>query len=291
MRGQDSYPEGLISREAELERIGTGFGFTEGPCWNRAGGFLVFSDIAGDAIWRWDPSSGFSPYRQPSQMANGSTYDLHGRLVTCEHARSRVVREDHGELEVLADRYQGRELNSPNDVVVGADGSIYFTDPTYGRKEFFGVPRLPELAFQGLYRLRPSGELELLADDFEQPNGLCFSSRADVLFVNDTERMHIRAFQVDGDGSVRGGEVWTKVSGEGPGGPDGMKIDAEGHLYCTGPGGIHVFDADGRHLGMVPTPEVVGNFAWGEDDGRSLFVCASSSLYRLRTVVPGHLPW
>ncbi|MGA2259788.1 MAG: SMP-30/gluconolactonase/LRE family protein [Thermoguttaceae bacterium] len=281
----------LIDSSSHLEQVATGFGFTEGPAWNDKGGYLVFSDIPGNAMWRWEPESGVAEYRKPSNMGNGSTYDPKGRLITCEHATSRVVREEGDNLVVLADHFEGGELNSPNDAVVGPSGDTYFTDPTYGRQEYFGVPRELGQPFRGVYRVLTTGELQLLAKDFDEPNGLCFSIDGRTLFVNDTERMHIRAFNVGQDGTLSGGEVWAEVTGEGPGGPDGMKIDVEGNIYCTGPGGFHIFDPDGKHLEAVPTPEVVGNLAWGESDRKTLFVCASTSVYRITTLVPGYRPY
>jgi gluconolactonase len=283
-------PSRLVDAQADLERLATGFGFTEGPVWNETGSFLVFSDIPGDAMHRFDAEGGVSEYRRPSRKGNGNAYDAEGRLLTCEHAASRLVREEEGELVVLADRYRGRELNSPNDVVVADDGSIYFTDPSYGRMDYYGVPREPELDVHGLYRLREGAELELLAEDFAQPNGLCFSPDGSTLYVNDSERGHIRTFAVAADRSLSGGEVWVEVTGEGAGNPDGMKVDAEGNVWCTGPGGIHVFDPGGSLLGAVAVPEVVGNHAWGGAQFDELFICASSSLYRLRTRVPGCRP-
>lgn len=276
----------------ELERIATGFGFTEGPAWSDRGGYLVFSDIPGDAMWRWDGVRGVVEYRRPSNMANGSTFDRLGRLISCEHATSRVVRREEDRLVVLADRFEGRELNSPNDVVVASDGSIYFTDPTYGRQEYVGIAREVAQPHRGVYRLRVSGELELVAADFGQPNGLCFSRDARVLYVNDSERFHIRAFDVRSDGSLGEGKLWADVAlyreeGEGP--PDGMKIDVEGRVYCAGPGGIHIFGCGGEHLGLVRVPEVVGNLCWGGSDRKRLFICASSSLYSMVTRVPGWL--
>jgi gluconolactonase len=227
-------------------------------------------------------------------MANGSTYDGQGRLVTCEHATSRVVREEDGKVSILAHRFQGRELNSPNDVVVARDGTIYFTDPTYGRQEFYGVPREVSQPHRGLYRLRTTGQLELMMSDFQEPNGLCFSLDEHVLFVNDSEGFHIRAFHVSPDGSLSGGEVWadlSQYSGEGEGLPDGMKIDEEGDIYCAGPGGVHAFGPNGEHLGSFRVPEVVGNLCWGGPDRLTLFVCASTSLYRMITHIPGHRPY
>ena len=287
---KDTSGRALIDN-AELQLISSGFGFTEGPAWSADGHCLIFSDIPGDQLWRWDEANGFASYRRPSNMANGNTFDGEGRPVSCEHATSRLTRaETDGTTTVLADRYEGQELNSPNDVVVGPGGDIYFTDPTYGRSEFFGVPRPAVLGFQGLYRVTGGG-LELLCRDFSQPNGLCFSLDGTVLYVNDTDRMHIRAFRLEEDGQLRGGEVWAETVGDLPGNPDGMKLDAEDNVYCTGPGGIHLFGPEGVLLGVLPVPEKVGNFAWGGDDLRTLFVCASTGLYRIRTEVPGHVPW
>jgi gluconolactonase len=276
---------------AELELVKGGFSFTEGPAWHVAGSYLVFSDIPGDQMWRWDERNGFASYRRPSNMANGNSFDGEGRLLSCEHATSRLTRAElDGTTTVLADLHEGKELNSPNDVVAGPGGDVYFTDPTYGRNEFFGVPRPTVLDFQGLYRVSDRG-LELLSRDFVQPNGLCFSLDGTVLYVNDTERMHIRAFRLTGGGRLEGGEVWAETKGDEPGNPDGMKLDSAGNVWCTGPGGIHAFGPGGELLGILPVPEVVGNFAWGGDDFRTLFVCASTGLYRIRTEVPGHLPW
>ena len=173
-----------------------------------------------------------------------------------------------------------------------SDGAIYFTDPTYGRiREELGVLREPELSFQGVYRIAPDGAVQLLADDFAQPNGLCFSLDESRLFVNDTVRNHIRVFDAHPDGSIAHGRVWAEPTGEDIGAPDGMKVDSAGNLYCTGPGGIHVFAPDARCLGVIRTPEKAANFAWGEDDLRSLFVTACTSLYHLRVNVPGRLTY
>ncbi|HEY1702816.1 MAG TPA: SMP-30/gluconolactonase/LRE family protein [Trebonia sp.] len=282
----------LLIDDAELELLRSGFLFTEGPAWHHGGRYLVFSDIAGDQMWRWDEQDGFASYRKPSNKGNGNTYDHQGRLLTCEHATSRLTRAElDGTITVLADRYEGQELNSPNDVIVGPGGDIYFTDPTYGRNEFFGVPRPTVLGFQGLYRISGAGRLELLHHDFAQPNGLCFSLDSTVLYVNDTDRKHIRAFTVDARGKLRGGDVWAETKGDEPGNPDGMKLDVYGNVWCTAPGGIQAFSPDGKLLGTLPVPEVVGNFAWGGDDWRTLFVCASTGLYRIRTAVAGCVAW
>lgn len=278
-----------IVGDASLERLATGFGFLEGPVWHPYEKWLVFSDIPNDRMHRWRPSGAIEVFREPSQMANGNTLDREGRLISCEHATSRVTRmKRNGTLEVLATHHLGKELNSPNDVVAAADNSIYFTDPNYGRRAYFGVQRATDLSIQGVYRIEPDGSrLTLLVDDFLQPNGLCFSLGESRLFVNDTERQHIRVFDVGPTGGVTGGAVWAKTEGEGPGAPDGMKIDSRGNVYCCGPGGIHVFDPSGHSLGVVLTPEPCANFAFGDDDLRSLFIAASSSLYRTRVCVPG----
>jgi gluconolactonase len=247
-----------------LELVHAGFGFTEGPAWSVSGNYLVFSDIPGNQMWRWEEDGGLSSYRASSNMAHGNAFDREGRLVSCEHAMSRLTRvEADGGTTVLAVTYEGRELNSPNDVVVARDGTIYFTDPTYGRQDGFGVPRALVMGFQGVYRLKLSRELELLARDFAEPNGLCFSVDGATLYVNDTQRMHIRAFTVGDDGCFSGGDVWADVTGDEPGSPDGMKLDSEGNVYCSGPGGIHIFNGDAELLGVLAIPETVGNFAWG----------------------------
>ena len=279
----------VTGEDVAFERIGTGYLFTEGPLWHPKERFLLFSDMPGDIVRRWSPRDGVTTFRQPSNKANGRTYDRQGRLVTCEHATSRVTRlEPDGKVTVLASHYGDKQLNSPNDIVVRRDGAIYFTDPTYGRAEFYGVPREPELAFRAVYRLDGGGRQPvLLADDFAQPNGLCFSLDERRLFVNDTERRHIRVFDVKVDGQLGGGQVWAETKGEEEGWPDGMKIDSAGNLYCCGPGGIHVFAPDGACLGVIRTPEPVANFAFGEDDCRSLFVTASTSVYKIRLRVPG----
>jgi gluconolactonase len=274
----------------EFERLGTGFLFTEGPVWHPVGKFLIFSDMPGDHMRRWSAREGVTTYRKPSNMANGNAYDRQGRLLTCEHATSRVVRtEPDGRLTVLASHYQGKELNSPNDIVCRRDGSIYFTDPPYGRVKFYGVERPQELPFQGVYRVGPDPEHpELLVDDFDRPNGLCFALDEQRLFINDTARKHIRVFDVTPTGGLRGGRVWAETRGDKPGAPDGMKIDARGNVYCCGPGGIHVFSPDGSLMEVIEVPEYTANFCWGDDDYRSLFITASTSLYRIRTAVPGH---
>lgn len=278
---------GDVVGNAAMEQLATGFSFTEGPVWHPYEKWLVFSDIPESRMYRRLASGEIEPFRDPSHKANGNTLDRQGRLVTCEHATSRVTRaEPNGSVSVLATHHGERELNSPNDVVVATGGAIYFTDPSFGRMEFYGVPRRQDLAFQGVYRI-DGARLTLLADDFVQPNGLCFSLDESRLFINDTERGHIRVFGVEANGDLNGGAVWAVTEGSEPGSPDGMKIDSRGNLYCTGPGGIHVFDASGDLLGVIRTPEYCANFTFGDEDLRSLYIAASTSLYRLRVRVPG----
>jgi gluconolactonase len=285
----------VVGVDVKVERLAADFVFTEGPAWHPREGHLTFSDIKGNRMHRWNPKAGgggeVSVFREPSNMGNGSTYDGEGRLLTCEHATSRVVRAEGGggEPVVLATHYEGKELNSPNDIVVRGDGGIYFTDPTSGRSAEYGVLREPELDFQGVFRLEPEpgGRLTLLADDFHRPNGLCFSLDDKRLFVNDTMRRHIRAFDLGEGGAVSGGEVWAEVTGELDGVPDGMKMDSAGSLFCTGPGGIHVFAPDAACLGVILVPEPPANFTWGGEDMRSLFITARTSLYHARVNAPG----
>ena len=282
----------IVGDDVEITRLGGEYLFTEGPIWHPYDRDLIFSDIPGDHMRRWGADRGVETYRRPSNMANGNAYDERGRVITCEHATSRVTRtEADGSISVLASHHEGKELNSPNDVVVKNDGAIYFTDPVFGRREFFGVPREQELSIQGVYRIEPDAtELQLLVNNFEQPNGLCFSVDETRMFVNDTPRGHIRVFDVTADGGLRGGEVWAEVTGEGEGVADGLKTDSEGNVYCTGPGGIHVFDQRANCLGVIRIPQKTANFAWGGDDMLWLFVTASTSLYRLCVKVPGKPP-
>jgi len=279
---------GVVGSSPAFERLGTGYAFTEGPLWSPRDGSVVFSDMPGDHMRVWREGAGVKTFRQPSNMANGNAFDREGRLVTCEHATSRLVRrEADGRLVTLASHWQGKELNSPNDVIVKRDGAIYFSDPTYGRAEYYGRKRDVQLGFRGLYRVAPDGALALLEDDFGQPNGLCFSDDEKRLFVNDTDRQHIRAFDVQADGALKGGQVWAETKGEGAGAPDGMKLDSKGNVWCCGPGGIHVFAPDATCLGVLRTPEYVANFCFGGDDMKTLFVTASTSLYRVKVATAG----
>ena len=286
---RDTRFESVVGRTVQFEKLATGFLFTEGPLWHAQGKYLLFSDMPGDHLRRWSAKDGVTTFRKPSNKSNGLTWDRQGRLLACEHATSSVTRtEADGSITALASHYEGKELNSPNDIICKSDGTIYFSDPTYGRMEYYGVPRPCQLGFQGVYRLDPEREtLILLADDFSQPNGLCFSLDEKRLFINDTDRQHIRVFGVHADGTLDQGRVWAETTGSGQGAPDGMKIDSGGNLYCCGPGGIHVFDPNATCLGVIHVPEGVANFTWGDDGLRSLFITASTSLYRIKVQVPG----
>ena len=279
----------VVGDDAPVEELATGFDFTEGAMWNHVEGHLIFSDMPGNIMRKWTNERGIEVFREPSNMANGNYYDLQGRLLTCEHSTSRVTRTEHdGSITVLATHYGDRELNSPNDIIVKSDGSIYFTDPSFGRMEYYGVEREQDLDWRGVYRLSPdSGELTLLVDDFDQPNGLTLSLDESLLFVNDTMRAHIRVFDVNDDGTISNGRVWADVTGERDGLADGMKVDTGGYLYTTGPGGVQVFAPDAACLGTIYVPQGVTNFTWGDDDLRSLYINAGTSLYRTRVKVPG----
>jgi gluconolactonase len=281
----------VAGEDVRVEQVATGFGFTEGPVWDKARRQIIWSDMKHDHMRAWTPEGGVKTYRKPSNRANGNAFDAQGRLVSCEHGTSRVAREEKdGKFTVLASHWQGKELNSPNDLTIKSDGAIYFSDPTFGRvREDVGILRPLMLDFRGVYRVTAdASDLKLLADDFEQPNGLCFSLDETQLFINDTVRMHIRVFDVKSDGWISGGRVFAELTGQGEGRPDGMKLDRDGHLYCTGPGGLHIFDQSGKCLGVILTPERPTNMAWGDDDLRTLYITAQTSLYRAKLKTPGH---
>ncbi len=278
----------LIDADAELEQLGTGCEFTEGPIWHAEGKFLLFSDIPANQMKKWTAEEGITNFRVPSGKSNGLTYDKQGRLVTCEHANRRVSRtEADGTVVTIASHYDGKRLNSPNDVIVKSDGSIYFSDPPYGLTADYGIEGEQDLDFQGVYRLSADGQtLTLLVDDFDRPNGLCFSPDESILYIDDTERMHVRAFDVQSDGTIANGRIFAEEEGEGSA-PDGMKIDVHGNVYLTGPGGIWIFDPSGEHLGILQTPERAANLGWGGDDWSTLFITASTSLYSIQCKVSG----
>ena len=278
----------LIDAEAGVEQIATGCEFTEGPLWHATEQFLLFSDIPANKMRKWDAKAGMTVFREPSGKSNGLTYDKGGHLIACEHANRRVSRTTaDGQVLTIASHYQGKRLNSPNDVVVKSDGSIYFTDPPYGLSAAYGVESEKELDFQGVYRLSPNGDtLTLLVDDFDRPNGICFSPDESILYINDTERMHVRAFDVQPDGTIANDRVFGEEEGD-TGKPDGMKADGHGNVYLTGPDGIWVFAPDGTHLGIILVPERSANLAWGGAGWKSLFITASTSVYRVECKVTG----
>ena len=292
----------LVDPAAEVERVATGFTFTEGPIWNHADGFLLFSDMPGDVRRRWSESGGVEEVMNPSNKGNGMVYDAEGNLLVCEHVTSSLVRErPDGTRETLATHYKGKELNSPNDVCVRSDGTIYFSDPWYGRMPGFGLERDRDLGFQGVYMLRPGfapgdePELAVAEDEFEMPNGLCFSPDESLMYINDTPRAHIKVFDVAADGSLSNGRMFFENIGSGvieEGIPDGMKIDERGNVWVTGPRGVWVISPEGEHLGVVEVPENTGNMTWGDEDWKSLYIPSSTSLYRIRTKVgPARLPY
>ena len=245
---------------------------------------------------RWSAADGDSIVRDadgtPAHKCNGMTYDGSLNLYICEHSTSYLAREtSDGERQVLASHWQGNELNSPNDVVVKSDGAVYFSDPTYGRWPVFGEERETELDFQGVFRISPGGELSCVADDYEQPNGLCFSPDESLLYINDTPRAHIRVYDVNADGSISNGRIFAENIGDGElanGVVDGMKCDALGNIYVTGPKGFWVFDAAGSHLGIIEMPEHSANLNWGGDDWNELYCCCTTSVYRVRMKVSGN---
>lgn len=281
----------LVDVAHAFDVLVTGVGVTEGPVWHPGERHLLFTDLPGDVIRVLD-DDGVSEFRQPTNMSNGLTLDAALRLIACEHSTSRVTRTDHdGSVSVLASHYGGRELNSPNDVIVGSSGDVYFTDPPYGRSGRIGIERPQDIDFQGVFRLSAAtGELQLLADDFDRPNGLCLSPDGRSLYVNDTARMHIRLLTFSDDDRIDDDRVFFTEDGTGliqDGVPDGMKIDARGNVYCTGPGGIWVISPAGKHLGTILTPFRPTNFAWGGDDLRDLYVTGQGAVCRGRTRVPG----
>jgi gluconolactonase len=279
---------------SEVERLATGFVFTEGPLWHPAQQILYFSDMPADVRRSVTLEGAVSEVLRPSRKCNGMTLDAHGAFLVCEHVSSSLVRERaDGVRETLAYHWRGRYLNSPNDVCVRSDGSIYFTDPSYGRVPFFGVERERDLGWQGVFRIPPRGgqaELELVVpeDEFEMPNGLCFSPDETLLYINDTPRAHIKVFDVLPDGGLANGRLFCEGIG-GPGFeaglPDGMKCDERGNIWVSGPGGVWVISPGAEHLGVVRVPEVIGNLAWGGPDWHTLFIAASTSIYTLRTAV------
>ena len=267
------------------ERIATGFGNTEGPVWH-PDDYLLFSDISGNTIVKWTLDGKVDTFRSPSGHSNGLTFDRQGRLIACEHSNRRVTRTElDGTIVTLANEYEGKRLNSPNDAVVKSDGSIYFTDPPYGLTAAYGIPGTQELAFQGVYRLLPDGKtLALLLENLYRPNGLAFSPDEKVLYVADCELSTVYAFDVQSDGTLANRRVFASLSGW----PDGMKVDINGNLYVTtNMPFVQIFDSAGKHLGNIVTPEITRNCAFGGPDNETLFITALTSVYRVQLKIQG----
>lgn len=282
----DALSDILVTTEAE--RLATGFVFTEGPLWH-PDGFFYFVDIRRSELHRLHPGKSPELVRTDTGEGNGTTFDLQGRLVICEGGNRRVTRwTDDQRSEVLVDRYEGKRLNRPNDVVCASDGSLYFTDP--GLRRPLAERELP---YAGVYRIAPDGTTTLVAD-CEYPNGLAFSPDERILYVaNSRWTAYIHALELDAGGRLVRRRIFADMSSdETEGVPDGMKVDVEGRVYCTGPGGTWVFAPDGQRLGIIRTPEVPANLAFGGPDLRTLFFTARTSLYALRVKVPGQPhPW
>jgi gluconolactonase len=282
----------LVDEAAPVEQLCTGFQFVEGPIWNAKEQCLYFSDIPAGIRYRWSPSTGATEARNPSNRGNGMTYDGAGNLYICEHNTSMLIRESpSGVRRIVASHWQGKELNSPNDVVVRSDNSVYFSDPSYGRLAAVGIERRQDLNFQGLFRVSPDGELHLEADDFGQSNGLCFSPDEKLLYVDDSPRAHIRVFDVAPDGSLSNSRIFAQNIGDGElwhGIVDGMKCDERGDIYVTGPRGIWVFNPAGEHLGVIHMPEHIANLNWGGPHWDELCCACHTSIYRLKMKVHGN---
>ena len=285
----------LLAPDAVIEKIADGFRFVEGPAWIPEGeGFLLFSDIPANTIFKWTPDGTVTEFLSPVYAgefedgrlvgSNGITQDSEGRVVFTEHFNGRISRVDSsGTVEVVVDRYEGNRLNSPNDLVYKSDGSLYFTDPPYGLPS----PEAKELEVNGVYRLSPDGTLTLLAEH-QGPNGLAFSPDESRLYVADSTQNAWTAYDVLDDGTLNEGTILLDASGgDEPGVADGMKVDERGNLWATGPGGVWIVSPDGRHLGTMKPTEGPANLAWGDADGRTLYMTAQTGLYRVRAAVAG----
>ncbi len=281
----------LIDKEVQIERVASGFEFTEGPIWHPRDHHLLFSDIPGNVRFQYSLDGTTLEVRNPSEKCNGMTYDSNLNLLVCEHLSSSLVLEGgDGHREVLASHFDGKELNSPNDVCIRSDGSIYFSDPAYGRMPWSGEERAQELDFQGVFRLKTPGELELLVekDCYQQPNGLCFSPDESLFYINDSPKALIDVYKVAPDGSLYDKTRFAENIGDGTfegGVPDGMKCDEYGNIWVTGPNGLWIFNPKGEKLGVIQIPEHTANLHWGGTDWHTLFVTASTSVYALKTKV------
>ena len=277
----------LIDHNAKLEKVATDFGFTEGPMWDPAG-FLFVSDETINKIFRVYPNG-----KKEEVIAlgdpDGNTFDRRHRLIDCASVLRAIIEvTPDGKYKILADRYEGKRLNSPNDVITGPDGALYFTDPTLdlvaGEKQ--------EIPFQGVYRLDDKGDVRLLTKDLTQPNGLAFSPDGKHFYVDDSEKRNIRVYDVASDGTLNNGRVFGEEPGaKHEGVPDGIKVDKAGNLFVTGPKGIWVWDEKGNHLGTIVMPEQPANLTWGDKDYRTLYITATTSVYRLEVKTQGYLPY
>lgn len=283
----------LIDPNAELVFLGDGYQFTEGPVWNAREQAMYFSDIPGDARWKWTEANGMELVAEPTFKGNGMAYDVDGSLLVCEQVSSCLVRiRTDGRRELVAWHYQGVYLNSPNDVVTRSDGSIYFTDPDYGRwNDWIGCKREFVRDFKGVYRVPPGGgPVELVVDpgEFEQPNGLCFSPDESILYINDSPRAEIKAYDVAADGSLRNRRMFRDGIGSGSmgeGNLDGMECDALGNIWTSGPGGVWVLNTKGERIGAIRTPEICGSVVFGGPDLKTLFLTTTKSVHMIQTKV------
>ena len=277
----------LISRDAKLEVVASGFGFTEGPVWDPRG-FLYVSDEELNKIFRVY-LDGRKEVLVPLGDPDGNTYDQQHRLIDCASVLRAIIRiSPDGKYTILADRFEGKQFNSPNDVVLGPDGALYFTDPTLdlpkGEKQ--------ELPYQGVFRLDASGKITLLTKELSQPNGLAFSADGKEFYVDDSQQRNIRAYDFRADGTIANGRIFgEEPGGRGDGVPDGIKVDRDGNVYVTGPQGIWIWDAGGHHLGTIVMPEQPANLAWGDPDLGTLYITATTSVYKLRTAAHGFVPY
>ena len=281
----------ILDKSQSIQELGSGFGGNlgpaEGPVWWKEGGYLLFSDIHNNRRMKYTPGQGVTVFKEPTNRANGLTRDIAGRLVACEHETRRVIRlELDGSLTVIANSFQGRRLNRPNDVIVKSDGSYYFTDPGAGI-----VPDQWDLSFSGVYRVSPDlGTMSLLFDNFVQPNGLAFSPDESVLYVNDSRHRHIRAFDMQANGipAKHTDRVFAHLGGSEAGNPDGMKVDSASNIYCGGAGGIYILDPQGKKLGrIVHGQPSTTNIAFGGDDWKTLYFTTRSTLFAVNVKIAG----
>jgi gluconolactonase len=289
---RDARLEALVDPAATADKIAGGCIFTEGPVWSRRDNCLIFSDIQGDTLFRWSEASGQEVFRRPSGQANGNTFDREGRLVSCEHQNRRVSRTlADGQVQTLVSHYEGKRLNSPNDVVGAPNGDLYFTDPPYGLRQPDGTFGAQEIPFNGVYRIAAAdGSVTAVVRDFERPNGLVVSNDGRQVFVDDTQLHHVRVFDLAADGGLTNGRVFVQIGlGETTVRPDGMKLDVLGNLYVTAntEDGVWVYAPEGDLLGCIGVPEPPANLAWGGPNNSTLFITARTSVYRLQLKVPG----